>query len=291
MNSDDFTRRYFDSLLIEMRLIDSDLADPKMKFLGETFDTPIMLGTIGHYGKISEDAVADTAIAARDCGTVLWLSEMEGTESFRKAIDTGAKVIKIIKPHRDQDMWLKKAKEAEEEGAFAVASDIDHAFSQDGKYDGKIQQFGPKTSSELKEMTSSLGIPFIAKGVLSVRDAVKCMEAGVRGIVVSHHKGIMNYAVPPCLMLPDIKKTVGSEMEIVADCGISCGADAFKTLACGAGSVCIARAFMQPLKDAGSKGVSELIRKMTGELAGYMSRTSSEDIYHIDPAVLHKIDF
>lgn len=56
----------------------------------------------------------------------------------------------------------------------------------------------PKILEEMKAFVQAAGtVPFIVKGVLSVKDAVKCVQAGVRGIVVSHHHGIMDYSIPP----------------------------------------------------------------------------------------------
>ena len=42
----------------------------------------------------------------------------------------------------------------------------------------------PKTLEEIKEFCKGYKAAFYNKGVLSVQDAYKCLEAGVRGIVV-----------------------------------------------------------------------------------------------------------
>ena len=76
-------------------------------------------------------------------------------------------------------------------------------------------------------------IPFIVKGILSVQDAYKCLQAGAAGIVVSHHHGIMDYALPPLKILPRIVKAVGGRMPVFVDCGIASGMDAMKALLLG----------------------------------------------------------
>ena len=124
------------------------------------------------------------------------------------------------------------------------------------------------------------------KGVLSVRDAEKCLEAGVRGIVVSHHHGIMEYAVPPLMILPRIAEAVGGKMPIFVDCGIATGYDAFKALALGATAVCVGRAVLGPLKESGAEGAAKYIRQMTRELAGVMARTGCADLSSIDRSVI-----
>ena len=98
-----------------------------------------------------------------------------------------------------------------------------------------------KTASQLKEYVAASKCPFIVKGVLSAQDAEKCVEAGVSGIVVSHHHGIMPYAVPPLMILPEIVKVTKHRIPVFVDCGIESGADVFKALALGADAVCVGR--------------------------------------------------
>jgi len=129
-------------------------------------------------------------------------------------------------------------------------------------------------------------LPFIIKGVLSGQDAYKALEAGAKGIVVSHHHGIMSYAVPPLFILPQIAKVINQQIPVFVDCGIMSGMDVFKALALGADAVSVGRAVMEPLRNNGSEGVRDKIVKMTEELAGVMARTCSRDIRNIDPTVI-----
>jgi len=144
----------------------------------------------------------------------------------------------------------------------------------------------PKTFDEIKMFVEAAKVPFIIKGVLSVSDALKCAEAGVAGIVVSHHHGIMNYAIPPLQILPDIVKAVGGKMKIIVDCGIESGMDVFKALALGADCVCVGRNLMDPLKD-GNKGVTERINQLNTELSTVMARTGFHTLSEIDSSIIH----
>jgi 4-hydroxymandelate oxidase len=112
------------------------------------------------------------------------------------------------------------------------------------------------------------------------------LEAGAKGIVVSHHHGIMNYAVPPLYILPRIAEVIDHQIPIFVDCGIISGMDAFKALALGADAVCAGRVIMEPLKQNGAEGVKNQIIKMTEELAGVMAKTCSRDIKSIDRTVI-----
>lgn len=147
----------------------------------------------------------------------------------------------------------------------------------------------PKSLEEIKEFIRAAEIPFVIKGVLSEQDAYKALEAGAKGIVVSHHHGIMEYAVPPLRILPAISKVIGGEIPIFVDCGIMSGMDAFKALALGATAVCAGRVIMNPLKENGAEGVRDAVLRMTDELKGVMAKTGCYDLEHMDASVIwHK---
>ena len=143
-----------------------------------------------------------------------------------------------------------------------------------------------KTQQELREFVRYSRLPFIVKGVLSARDAEKCVEAGAQGIVVSHHHGIMPCAVPPLMVLPEILRATRHEIPVFVDCCIESGMDVFKALALGADAVCVGRHLMQLLpKEDGA--VAGRIREMNRELKSIMARTGAKSLKEIDPAVLH----
>ena len=143
-----------------------------------------------------------------------------------------------------------------------------------------------KTASDLENYVKASSVPFIVKGVLSAKDAEKCVKAGVSGILVSHHHGIMQYAVPPLMILPEIVKAVDGQIPVFVDCGIESGMDVFKALALGADAVCVGRELMGPLKD-GAAGVTNRMNEMNRELMSIMARTGAKSLKEIDPSVIH----
>lgn len=291
-NSDTFTRQFLDQLLIEMRIIDSDLASTKAEAFGMELDTPIMLGAIAGYEFLGENAVVRETEAAKELNTVVWLNEHLTDDEIKACVDTGAKVAMVIKPYRELDLFLEKAAKIVDMGCIAIASDIDHAYDKrNGGYDHGMDgsEFGPRSSEELRTIVAELKVPFVPKGVLSVHDAVACEKAGVKNIIVSHHHNIMDFSVPPLMILPEIRKAVSDDMKIIVDCGIDTGADAFKALALGADLVCTARAVMKTMRKDGAEGVVKLIRDNTAQLRNFMNRTGSPDIDQIDPAVIHHL--
>ena len=285
-DSNQITREYFDSLLIEMRHIDSVIPSTKLELYGETFDTPIMMAALSHLNKVHEHGMAEMAKGAFTANAVNWAGMGDEAE-LEEIVATGARTIKIIKPHVDNDYIFRRIEHAERCGVMAVGMDLDHSFAGNGQYDNVMgMKMSSKSLEEIKGFIKATKLPFIIEGVLSEQDAYKCLEAGVSGIVVSHHHGIMNYAIPPLMILPKLAKIIDHRIPIFVDCGVISGMDVFKALALGADAVSAGRVIMGPLKEAGAEGVRSQIAKMTEELAGAMARTCSPDIRHIDSSVI-----
>lgn len=286
-NSDKITRDYFDSLLLESRYLDSILPSTKMELYGETFDTPIMTAALSHLGNTAKNGMNIYAQAAKMSNAVHWVG-MGPDEELEQIIATGARTIKIIKPHEDNQEVFRKIEHAVKSGCFAVGMDIDHSFNGRGGYDNVLGlPMKAKSTEELAEFVQAAGIPFIVKGVLSPLDAEKCLKAGCAGIVVSHHHGMMQYSVPPLFVLPDIIRAVSNEIPVFVDCGIESGMDAYKCLALGATAVSVGRHLM-PLLKKGPQVVSDRINEMNAELAGIMSRTGIATLNDFDSTVIHK---
>ena len=289
-NSDKITRDYFDSLLIETRYIDAVLPTTEMMLFGETFRTPIMTAALSHLHNSAQNGMRIYAQAAALSGAVHWVG-MGSDEELEEIVATGARTIKIIKPHADNREVLRKIEHAVKTGCIAVGMDIDHAFNSEGGYDNVFGlPMKAKSTEELAEFVQAAGVPFIAKGVLSPHDAEKCLKAGCAGIVVSHHHGMIQYAVPPLMVLQDIISVTGDNIPVFVDCGIESGMDAYKCLALGAKAVSVGRHLMPLLKN-GADAVAQRINDMTAELAGVMARTGVSTLDKMDAIVIHRRAF
>ncbi len=285
-DSNRITREYFDSLLLELRYIDSAIPSTMLKLYGETFSTPVMTAALSHLNNTRPNGMVEMAKGAFAANAVMWTG-MGEDEELEAITATGARTIKIIKPHADNREIFRKLEHAEKCGVMAVGMDIDHSFNHRGQYDNVLGlPMAVKSLEELKSFIGATKLPFIVKGVLSEQDACKCIDAGAKGIVVSHHHGIQNYAVPPLMILPRIAKAVDGRIPIFVDCGIESGIDVFKALALGATAVCVGRELMKPLAENGADGVQKRIQEMNEELSGVMARTCSKDMDHIDPSLI-----
>ena len=289
-NSDKITRDYFDSLLIETRYLDAVIPSTEMTLFGETFRTPVMTAALSHLHNTAQDGMKVYARAAALSGAVHWVG-MGSESELEDIVATGARTIKIIKPHADNQIVLGKIEHAVKVGCMAVGMDIDHAFNSEGGYDNVFGlPMKAKSTEELAEFVQAAGVPFIAKGVLSPHDAEDCLKAGCTGIVVSHHHGMIQYAVPPLMVLPDILSATGGSVPVFVDCGIVSGMDVYKCLALGAKAVSVGRHLM-PLLREGAVAVARRIDEMTAELAGVMARTGVSSLNKMDSTVIHRRTF
>lgn len=283
--TDEITREYFDSLLITPRYLDSDLPDISIDMFGHSFSTPVMTAALSHLHNTCENGMVEFAKGARDAKAMHFVGMGEDKE-LEDIIATGAKTVKIVKPHMDDNEVLRKIEHAVSHGAIAVGMDIDHAISWNGDYDNVFGlPMRPKTTAQLSEYVKAAGVPFVVKGVLSASDAEKSVEAGAAAVLVSHHHGIMDCMVPPLMILPEIVEAVNGQAKIIVDCGIESGMDVFKALALGADAVGVGRNLMEPLK-AGAAGVTERIEAINRELSTVMARTGAKSIKDIDPSVI-----
>ena len=229
------------------------------------------------------------ARAAKELNTLNWVG-MEPDKEYAEIAAEGARTVRIIKPFADHSIILNQIRFAIEQGAIAVGVDIDHVPGTDGKYDVVDGiPLGSVMLSDLKAFVKAAGtVPFVAKGVLSVQDAVKCKEAGCQAIIVSHHHGRIPFGVAPLMVLPRIKEALkGSGISIFVDCGIDSGYDAYKALALGADAVAVGRGILKPLLQQGSAGVKEKIQKMNEQLSELMMYTCVKDTRSFDASVLY----
>lgn len=260
-----------------------------MELYGERFSSPIMTAALSHLKtlyQMEEEPMVGYARCAARTNSVHWIGMME-EEEVDQVIATGARTIRVVKPFADEDKIMRQLCHAEEMGALAVGMDIDHIFDRHGNPDVVMgEQMEPKSMQQMKAYVQATHLPFVVKGVLSVHDAVRCAEAGARGIVVSHHGGRLQDAVPPLMALPEIRKELGADMPIFVDCGVCSGMDAYKALALGATAVSVGRHLISYLKE-GTDRAAERIEEMSRELKGIMASTGVRDVNSFDAAVLH----
>jgi len=185
-----------DRIKLKTRLI-STHADPDLttSIYGQTISLPVMASSLSGVkasmgGSISESEFAFNVLKGSiDASTIGWIGntadegqELAGIDAIKKA-GIG---IPIFKPQKNERL-LQLMTMAQEAGAIAVGVDLDGLGSINWEKKGK--PLFRKSIFDLKELVNSTELPFIAKGIMSVEDALDALDSGVNGIDVSNHGG------------------------------------------------------------------------------------------------------
>ena len=268
------------SVCLNMDTICSNGAvDTSFELFGQSYDLPIFAGPVGavklHYGeKFTDQEYNDILVpACAKAGIAAFTGD--GTDpgvfaAAAKAIGAnGGKGIPTVKPW-DRDTLFAKLDAAKASGAKVFAMDIDAAGLPFLK--GLNPPAGSKTVSELREVIEYAKVPFIIKGIMTVKGAKKALEAGAAGIVVSNHGGRVQDGVPATAeVLPAIAEAVKGQMTIFVDGGLRSGVDICKALALGADACILARPYVTAVYGGGEEGVQVLTQKLKGELEDTMA--------------------
>lgn len=260
-------------------LCENKPVDTTFELFGKQFAYPFFAAPVGavtlHYSEKYDDisynevlvsACADNAIAAFTGDGVNAGVMTAACQAIKSANGIG---IPTVKPW-NLDTIREKLNLVKESGAFAVAMDVDAAGLPFLK--NQTPPAGSKSLQEMAEIIKLAEMPFIVKGIMTVKGALKAKEAGAAAIVVSNHGGrVLDQCPATAEVLKDIADAVGKDMKILVDGGIRNGTDLFKALALGADGVLIARPFVAAVYGAGADGVCAYIEKLGTELKDTMS--------------------
>lgn len=287
--------------LVSHLLSASKNPDTTCSILGKTLSMPILIAPVSgyvHNGKIEgnpeekeyEYLFSMTEGAAK-AGTLVFTGDSGHAYMYEAGIAASKKypkhVIPTIKPRKNQKI-IEKARLAEQSDAFAVANDVDAVTSANMRFFG--QPLEVERLKNLKYIISSIHLPFIVKGIMSPDEALLCLEAGAKGIVISNHGGrILDGMASPLSVLPEISAVVKNRLTIFIDGGIRHGEDVLKALALGADAVLIGRPAAIANIGGYAEGVTLLLDTLKQELQDAMTITGVPDLQHISSNILQKI--
>lgn len=138
------------------------------------------------------------------------------------------------------------------------------------------------TWEDLKKVREMTSLPIVLKGILRVDDAIKAVEFGMDGIIVSNHGGRqVGGSISTIGALPGIIDAIGDQIPVLLDSGIREGADIFKALALGAHAVCIGRPYVYGLSIDGYTGVSAVLKNLITEFEITMGLCGCKDLSEI----------
>lgn len=145
------------------------------------------------------------------------------------------------------------------------------------------------TWDDLAWMIEQWGGPFLVKGICRPDDALRAVNTGATGIIVSNHGGRqLDHSVAAIDALPSIVDAVGDRAEVLLDGGIRRGTDIIKALALGAKACMIGRPYLYGLAAGGQSGVQRSIDILKSELLRNMQLLGCDDISKLSTAWLQE---
>lgn len=270
--------------------------DTKLELFGQEFAYPFFAGPVGamklHYGDKYDDEAYNQILVSVCAENGIAAFTGDGTNPA--VFEAAARVIKenngrgipTVKPW-NMETIQEKMELVVDSGASMVAMDIDAAGLPFLK--NMTPPAGSKTVEELAQIISDAEIPFIVKGIMTVKGAKKAYEAGASAIVVSNHGGrVLDQTPATAEVLEEIADWNEGRMKILVDGGIRTGIDVFKALALGADGVLIARPFVQVVYGGQEEGVRLYIEKLAAELKDTMAMCGARDLKSINRKMIRK---
>lgn len=145
--------------------------------------------------------------------------------------------------------------------------------------------FDPSVDFEdLRWIKEQWGGKVIVKGIQNVEDAKKVAGLGADAIVLSNHGGRqLDRAPVPFHLLPEVKKQLRGDVELMVDSGIMHGADVVAAIAHGASFTLIGRAYLYGLMAGGREGVDKAIEILHGQVARTMKLLGVSSLAELTP--------
>jgi 4-hydroxymandelate oxidase len=142
----------------------------------------------------------------------------------------------------------------------------------------------PINFSDLEWLVQRCAMPVVVKGVLRGDDARRCVDCGVKGIMVSNHGGRhLDTTVTTAEVISEVVEAVGGTAEVYVDGGIRRGTDVVKALALGARAVLLGRPPLWGLSVDGADGVAAVMRHMHGEMVRAMQLCGAASVAALTP--------
>ncbi len=273
--------------------------DTSTEFLGRSLNMPIITGPIGsikwQYNPTDDVRNFNKAVSEACKSLGILGSFGDGIQpevypdSMRYSAENGGVSMPVFNPYSDEEI-IGKIEYANEFKPYAIGLVIDSAGLPHLRQ--KNISAGTKTVEQLKNIRSHSKAPFILKGIMTAKSALKAVEAGADAIIVSNHGGrVIPDSPATAEVLPEIVEAVKGKTKIIVDGGIRSGIDIFKALALGADAVMICRPVLINWYGAGAEGIEIYVNKLKDELKDIMYMCGARKLEDINPDMIRYKNF
>ena len=271
----------------KQQCIDAVEASTTCRILGVELATPIIMSAMTMpIPSIVGNGLIEVALGLKEAGSLMWM----GTpipQNLEEIVKTAVPVAANVKPFKDRRKMFQGIDQIQEAGVRWIGVEVDAGQGTKVRDKMMASDCSPLSLQELKEIREKVSVPLICKGVLSRVDAIKSMDVGADGIVVSNHGAhTLDYLPHPLQVMEDIVSAVKGKIVIIIDGGFRRGSDVLKGLAFGASLVGVGRPILYGLAALGKGGVREVIDGMTYELKRIMTMVGASEPKQIRRDVL-----
>ncbi|WP_041840511.1 alpha-hydroxy acid oxidase [Actinoplanes friuliensis] len=296
ISRDEATAAWRDWRFVPRLFRDVSRISTELELFGARLAAPVLVGPTALHTLAHPEGEAATARGVEAAGSLFVLSSRSGRpleeipltrpwwfqayvlrdrsiteQNVRRAVAAGARAIVLT---ADAPYVLKRA--VPEAGELGPAN-RPPGLEQD-------PALGPDAISWLAEIS---GRPVVVKGVLRPEDAVRCVEAGAAGVIVSNHGGRqLDRALSTARALGPVAEAVGGRVPVLVDGGIHNGADVLTALALGATAVLIGRPVLWALATGGAEGVRECLDFYGRELSQVMAQAGLATLDEVDSSAV-----
>ena len=264
--------------------------DTSADFFGKKLNLPLFSGPIGSI-RLQYNPTDDVkdfnekCIAACDAKGVMHfystgLEEITQRTAIDSRIAHGNAGVPVINPEADESIIKQMNICKEKMAPTAVCVVVDSAGLPHLK--ACHGSAGTKSIEQLSMLKKEAGLPFIVKGIMTAKSALKAVDAGADAIIVSNHGGrVLADSPATAEVLEEIATAVEGRAKIIVDGGIRSGADMFKAYALGADFCLICRPVLVSYYGAGQEGMECYFDKLRDELVDTMYMCGARKISDI----------
>jgi 4-hydroxymandelate oxidase len=169
--------------------------------------------------------------------------------------------------------------------------EIPYKPGESGLFAYFLEQLNPAlTWDDLDWLQSLSPLPLVVKGILRADDAIRAVEHGAKGVIVSNHGGRqLDGAIASLDALSEVVAAVGEKAEVLVDGGIRRGTDILKALALGAKAILLGRPVLWGLAVGGEAGVQHAIELLRDELDLAMALSGCAKLQDIDSSLVVRL--
>ncbi|KAH9665367.1 peroxisomal (S)-2-hydroxy-acid oxidase GLO4 [Citrus sinensis] len=295
-------------------LVDVSRIDLSTTILDYKISAPIIIAPTALHKLANPEGEVATARAAASCNTIMVLSFTSSCSIEEVAASCNAVRFYQLYVFKKRDIAATLVQRAERNGFKALVLTADTPRLGRREADIKNKMITPqlknlegllstKVSSDtgsnleayaketmdaslswkdLEWLRSITKLPILIKGILTREDAIKAVEVGVAGIIVSNHGARqLDYSPATISALEEVVHAVKGRVPILMDGGVRRGTDVFKALALGAQAVLIGRPVVYGLAAKGEYGVRRVIEMLKDEFELTMALTGCPSVKHI----------